>query len=101
MHSGQNIASALQQNAVRRGAHPAIVEGKRTYTYDSLDQQVRQIADYLVTLGAGEGTLVGVCLKDSAEHLMINYAVARIGAIIFTLGLALDRSRDQERMSLF
>ena len=85
MHSGQNIASALQQNAVRRGTHPAIVEGRRTYTYDNLDQQVRQTADYLVTLGAGEGTLVGVCLKDSAEHLMINYAVARIGAIILPL----------------
>ena len=85
MHFGHNIASALEQNAVRRGTHPAIVEGGRIYTYSSLDQQVRQIADYLVTLGAGEGTVVGVCLKDSAEHLMINYAIARIGAIILPL----------------
>ena len=101
MHSGQNIASALQQNAVRRGAHPAIVEGKRTYTYDSLDQQVRQIADYLVTLGAGEGTLVGEYIKGQCRTSDDQLCGRPNWRHHFTLGLALDRSRDQERMSLF
>lgn len=85
MHFGHNIASALEQNAARRGTHPAIIEGGRTHTYRGLDKQVRQIADHLATLGAGAGTLIGVCLKDTADHLMINYAIARIGGIILPL----------------
>ena len=85
MHSGHNIASALEQNAARRGNHPAIIEGETTHTYANLDTRVRQIADYLVTLGAREGMLIGVCLKDTADQLMINYAIARIGAIILPL----------------
>ncbi len=83
--SDQNIAMALEQNATRRGNHPAIVEGSRTLTYREVDLRIRQIAEHLSMLGANEGMLIGVCLKDTAEHLMINYAIARIGATILPL----------------
>ena len=85
MIEDKNIALALEENASRRGAHPAIIEGTRTITYRELDPIVRRIAGHLSDQGVGEGSIVGVCLPDSADHLMINYAVARLGAVILPM----------------
>jgi acyl-CoA synthetase (AMP-forming)/AMP-acid ligase II len=81
----KNIAQALEENAARRGSHPAIIEGSRTITYQELDPLVRCIAGHLSDQRIGEGSIVGVCLPDCADHLMINYAVARLGAVILPM----------------
>ncbi len=81
----KNIARALDENAVRRGDHPAIIEGSKKISYRELDPMVRRIAGHLADQGIGEGSIVGICLPNSADHLMINYAVARLGAIILPL----------------
>jgi acyl-CoA synthetase (AMP-forming)/AMP-acid ligase II len=83
--NNKNLALALEENARRRGSHPAIIEGDRTIPYRELDPLVRRIAGHLGDQGVGEGAIVGVCLRDSADHLMILYAVARLGAIILPL----------------
>ncbi|MBT3553460.1 MAG: AMP-binding protein [Rhodospirillaceae bacterium] len=85
MLSNKNMALALEENARRRGGHPAIIEGERTITYRELDDHVRRIAGHLGDQGVGEGDIVGVCLRDCADHLMILYAVARLGAVILPL----------------
>jgi acyl-CoA synthetase (AMP-forming)/AMP-acid ligase II len=81
----KNIALALEENAGRRASHPAIIEGDRTIPYSELDSLVRRIAGHLGDQGIGEGAIVGVCLRDSANHLMVLYAVARLGAVILPL----------------
>lgn len=85
MFENKNIALALEENARRRGSHPAIIEGARSITYQELDPMVRRIAGVLSDQGVGEGSIIGVCLPDSADHLMINYAIARLGAVILPL----------------
>ena len=83
--NNQNVALALEENARRRSAHPAIIEGDRCITYQELDQLVRRIAGHLAAQGVGEGSIVGLCLKDSADHLMLHFAVARLGMVILPL----------------
>ncbi len=85
MADHKNIALALEENAKGRAAHPAIIEGSRTISYQELDPLVRRIAGHLSDQGIGEGSIVGVCLPDSADHLMIIYAVARLGAVILPM----------------
>lgn len=85
MFADKNIATALEENARRRGTHPAIIDGKRSIDYRELDSLVRRIAGHLSDNGVGDGSIVGVCLSDSANHLMINYAIARLGAVILPL----------------
>jgi long-chain acyl-CoA synthetase len=80
-----NIAKALEENASRRSAHPAIIEGDTTITYRELDQIVRRISGHLNDVGVVQGGIVGVCLRDSADHLMTLFAVARLGAVILPL----------------
>jgi acyl-coenzyme A synthetase/AMP-(fatty) acid ligase len=85
LFNNKNIALALEENARRRSSHPAIIEGTKTITYQELEPLVRRIAGHLSDQGVRQGSIVGVCLPDCADHLMILYAVARIGAVILPL----------------
>ena len=85
MFSGKNLAIALEENATRRGSHPAIVDGSRTITYGEFDLLVRRTAGHLANYGVSSGSIVGVCLRDSANHLAVLFAVARLGAIILPM----------------
>jgi len=85
MFEAKNIALALDENAIRRGNHPAIIEGERSISYRALSPMVQRIAGHLANLGVRENDTVGICLRDSADHLMILYAVARLGAVVLPL----------------
>lgn len=80
-----NIADALTEHTERRPDHPALIDGARTITYRELDPLVRRTAAHLATLGAGQGDIVGVALGDNADHLVLLYAVARLGAAILPM----------------
>ncbi|MDP6876734.1 MAG: AMP-binding protein, partial [Alphaproteobacteria bacterium] len=85
MYSDRNIASLLDEHAVRRARHTAIVEGERVLTYGQLAPLVKRTARHLQQCGISEGDIVGVCLKDSADHLLVMFALARLGAVILPL----------------
>ncbi len=80
-----NIADALTEHAERRPDHPAIVDGARTITYADLDPLVHRTAAHLGALGVGPGDIVGVALGDNADHLVLLYGVARLGAAILPM----------------
>lgn len=77
-----NIASMLDHQARRKPDHPAIIEGDDVITHAALAQRVRQWAAHLIALGMKQGDVIGVALKDSADHIVMNLAVARMGGII-------------------
>jgi len=81
----ENIAKALEQNAERRGNHPAIIDGNRVLSYSELDMTVRKIAGYIGSQDIKEGDIIGVCLPDTADNLMVLYAIARLGAVILPM----------------
>ncbi len=80
-----NIADDLTEHAGRRPDHPAIVDDDRVMTYATLASRVDRTAAHLRAAGIGEGSVVGVCLKDTAEHLVILYGLARLGAVILPM----------------
>jgi acyl-CoA synthetase (AMP-forming)/AMP-acid ligase II len=85
MYGDRNIASLLDEHAVRRARHPAIIEGEGVITYGDLAPLVRRTAGHLRRCGIGAGDIVGVCLKDSGDHLVVMYGLARLGAVILPL----------------
>ena len=85
MLHNENIAKALEQNAERRGNHPAIIDGNRVLSYSELDITVRKIAGYIGSQDIKEGDIIGVCLPDTADNLMVLYAIARLGAVILPM----------------
>jgi len=79
---GPNIADQLTLHASQRPTKPAIIHRDRVIDYRRLDLLVRQRASLLLEMGVQPGDVVGVALKDTPEHLVMLYAVARAGAVI-------------------
>lgn len=92
-----NLADMLANHARRRPDHPAIIAGERTLDYATLDGQVGRTAAHLAALGARPRDIVGVCLKDTPEHLVVLYALARLGAAAFPMDW---RWTDEEKRRL-
>ena len=80
-----NLADQLALHARQRPTKTAIVHGERTIDYRTLDLGVRRRAARLLDLGVQPGQIVGVALRDSIEHLLMLYAVARAGAVILPM----------------
>ncbi|NNE84659.1 MAG: acyl--CoA ligase [Alphaproteobacteria bacterium] len=87
-----NIADILAEHARDRASHPAIEDGARIITYGSLDGLVDSVAANLQAAGIEPGDTVAVLLGDSAEHLNILCALARTGAIIFSLNATASKA---------
>jgi acyl-CoA synthetase (AMP-forming)/AMP-acid ligase II len=80
-----NITDILTEHAARRPDHPAIEDRGRVVTYAELDRQVDAAAANLQAAGLVSGDLVGVMLPDSAEHLTLLLALARLGAVMVAI----------------
>jgi acyl-CoA synthetase (AMP-forming)/AMP-acid ligase II len=79
-----NLADALDSHARTRPDHPAIVEGDATVTHAEFAVRVRRTAAHLATL-VPPHAVVGVALKDTAEHLVVLYALARAERVILPM----------------
>lgn len=80
-----NLAAALEIHAAARPDHSAIIAGDRVIDHAGLAAAVRALSGRFAAAGIGRGDVVGVCLKDTPEHVMANYALARMGAIILPM----------------
>ncbi len=80
-----NLAGTLALHALTRASHPAIVAGERVITYGELDPQVGRKASHLKAFGLGSGDLLGVCLGDHADHVIVLLAAARLGVAVLPM----------------
>ena len=83
--AAMNLAEAIEVNARARPDDVALIAGPTERTYAHLATDVRAMAGRLALAGIARGAVVGVCLRDSADHLVANYALARMGAIILPM----------------
>ena len=81
----KNIAEQLTIHAAARPDHPAIIDGERSINYRELDQIVTLMALGLRAAGVAARDIVGLCLEDHGDHLMLHYAIARLGAAILPM----------------
>jgi acyl-CoA synthetase (AMP-forming)/AMP-acid ligase II len=82
-----NIVDILSDHARNRPDHPAIEDGARIVTYGALDGLVDGAAANLQAAGIKPGDIVAIALEDSADHLIILCALARVGAVIFSVSM--------------
>jgi acyl-CoA synthetase (AMP-forming)/AMP-acid ligase II len=80
-----NIADQLAVHGRQRPTQPAVVHGEQVLDYRTVDLEVSRRAAHLQDLGVAPGTIVGIALRDSIEHLLMLYAVARAGGVILPL----------------
>ncbi len=85
----------LFQAQVQRTPHAvAVSDEERQITYVELDQRANQLAHYLMDLGVGPETLVGVCLPRSIDLVVSLLAILKAGGAY----VPLDPSYPSDRL---
>lgn len=79
------LNSPLRTHAAARPDQIALILGERRLSYAQLVIAIDQAAAGLAALGVDSETRVVTCLTSSIEHVLLLYAVARIGATVATL----------------
>ena len=87
---GETIGDNLRRVAAAHPASEALVDvptGAR-WTYAELDADTDAVALGLAGLGIGKGDRVGIWAPNCAEWVLIQYATAKIGAILVNINPA-------------
>ncbi|MFD1910681.1 AMP-binding protein [Halodurantibacterium flavum] len=82
------VGEALRLQAEARGDAPALIYGEAMLDYATLDRQVDLLARALIGLGTQPGDHVAVMAPNSVEWVLLEYALARIGAVMVTVNPA-------------
>ena len=91
-----NIADSLHVNAAKQGDRVAVECGDERVTYAELLARVAMAVDNLRDAGIGPGDLIGVMLWDSPNHVVVLYALARLGAV--SMSVIRNRPRHETEM---
>ena len=84
------VPKILAHQARHRGSKTCLTElaTTRQWTYRELDAWTSRIANALAAHGVAYGTHVGILMENSAEHLAIFLALAKLGAVAVPVNTA-------------
>jgi fatty-acyl-CoA synthase len=87
---GETIGDNLVRSAARFGDHDALVDvtNGRRWTYDELNADVDSVAKGLLAVGIAKGDRVGIWSPSCAEWTLIQFATAKVGAILVNINPA-------------
>lgn len=80
-----NIADQLTLHAAQKPTKTALISGERRINYYEAEHIVERQSAALAALGVRSGDIVGIALKDTPEHLLAFFSVARIGGVVLPL----------------
>jgi fatty-acyl-CoA synthase len=87
---GDTIGANLEATVARFGDREALVDAStgRRLTYAELGSQVDTVARGLLALGVAKGDRVGIWAPNCVEWVLVQYATAKIGAILVNVNPA-------------
>ena len=86
-----NLSSIIYRAAISFSDKPAIVFGKRVYSYGELQNSVDRIASHLVSEGLKPGDRVALYAPNSPEWVAAYYGIIRAGGVVVCLNPAYTR----------
>ncbi|MBV9337944.1 MAG: AMP-binding protein, partial [Solirubrobacterales bacterium] len=86
----ETIGERLRRVTERFGDREALVVGHQNYraTYDELSEQVQLAARALIANGVRKGDRVGIWAPNRYEWVIVQFATARVGAVLVTINPA-------------
>jgi len=88
----QTLREAFEHSLRLHASSPAIEFDGRQLTYAEIDRWSASMADNLRALGVAPGDVVAIYMRNRPEFLVLDVAVARIGAVKLPLNYMLPRS---------
>ncbi len=89
------ITELIGSQTVANPSAPAVLHVDESLTYDELDSRSSRLANYLISLGIGDGDLVAICLPRSLNAVVASLAVLKTGAAY----LPIDPAHESERLN--
>ena len=90
-----NLVQPILAHGRTRPNVPALTQGDRTLTYCDLATEVLRTAGHMIARGVGPMDRVGICLKDTIDHVVMLLAATRLGATAVPIDW---RARPAEKM---
>lgn len=87
------LPGMLEWLAAEHGEDACLVDGDLRTSFARLDDRSRRLAAGLAALGVGRGDAVAVWLPNTTEWVELEFAVARLGALVLSVNTKL-RSHD-------
>ena len=91
-HVALSPVSFVERSAEVFGDLPAVIHGRRRYTWRELRERSARLAAALRSLGLGRNDTVSVMLPNTPEMIEVHYAVPALNAVLNTLNTRLDAS---------
>ncbi len=87
---GETIGANFERTVARYGSREALVDvpSGRRWSYAELDADVNRVAVALLARGISKGDRVGIWSPNCAEWVLVQYATAKIGAILVNVNPA-------------
>ena len=91
-----SVPDLVAAQAALRPNGQAIASGIEALSYADLDRRANRLANYLISLGVGPETIVGLCLNRSTESVVCALAILKAGGAY----LPMDPAYPVERLRL-
>src|SRR5260370_20404942 len=82
--------SFVERSAEVFGDLPAVIHGRRRYTWRDTRERAARLAAALRALGVARGTTVSAMLPNTPEMIEVHYAVPALNAVLHPLNTRLD-----------
>lgn len=76
------LKSVFETRARANPSRPFLVFEHKTWTWGEFDEAIDRVARMLATRGIGKGDRMGIAAANSDAHVLLLFALARIGAIM-------------------
>jgi len=96
IYPAASLQELFEEQARKAPDAPAVIDGAVVLSYADLSRRADRLAHRLLSLGAGPGDRIGLCLERSAEMVVAALAITKAGAAY----VPLDPDYPAERLAL-
>lgn len=96
--TSSSIVTLFEKQVKKEPDAIALISANDELTYQQFNSCVNQLTHYLIKLGAGRETCVGICLKRSIERMVAIYAVMKAGGAYLPIDPEHPRARVQQML---
>lgn len=88
-----NITECFERIVCEHPYETAITDEKRSYTFKQLSEAADRAAEGLICSGVAAGSMIAIELKKSAEYIIAQLAILRVGCVYVPLNAKLPSER--------
>lgn len=87
------VHQLFEQQVLKTPDNVAVIFGDRRLTYEELNVRANQLSHYLIKMGAGPETFIGICVERSEDMLVAQLGILKAGSTYIPIDPAYPSER--------